>query len=1030
MMTMQISKHRKAGSRALVAGLLVFVPVTLLAQNNSVDQELRELIGQHKLDAPFEPDHPPSKNKLLVDLGADLFFSPDLSIDGKVACSSCHSIDKGGADGTALTAGLGGKKAKSVGEQRIAEARETYGDELLHGLIPRNSPTVFNAALYRKNLFWDGRAEYTVLDSGERIIKAGFDLAAISPTAYENRTLLQTQARMPLTSLFEMKGSLFSEMNNVEIEQEIVRFLRTSPVWCGKFNRAYQREDCEKSITLNHLTNAIAEYESTLVFVDSPFQKYIEGNRSALSEEAKKGALLFLKTAEDGGLGCVNCHYGKIFSSENFFNIGVYSSGVGANQDGYDFGRRNVDRNVGKFRFKNPSLLNISETAPYFHNGMAATLEEAIRYHVQDGNADKIRNTIRVPKINHDSVNAIIESEFRQSANADTRFLLPKAISEQQLASVIAFLQSLTDPCIKDSACLAKFKREEIASERNAVAVPDLVHSAGVSRIVDRSAVKKPVMACANKTVSVKPGQGKWLFTAHDSDVGIDHLREVGLVKRGWLLDIVNHGGVSASDVNGDCLDDLVFDAGEKGLVFYLQKTGGTFERSSLDIPVEEGAITPLIMDLDGDYLPDLFVGNSGKGRAFVVFDFLNQNQGMFFNTLRGPVINATIADIDNDGDMDMAMAFWRSYKSMLQDNIWMNDGNGNMLPKKNGLNLRESDTHASDVSGKYIVREPEIPFRLGDASFTPNFADIDGDGNQDLLLAADFVRSQVLRNDSGNFIDITRKEVIDESNGMGAAVGDFDNDGLLDWYITSINLKNRLAGGNSLYRNTGKGAFVRLNNGAAVNEDAWSWGSCTADFNNDGHLDLFYVSGYGEELKTARYETMDQKESNQEYLQVQSRFRNSHPKLLLNNGKGGFVDRSLAIGFDQPFDGRGLTCFDFEQDGDIDVLVAAVEGKPRLYKNNLDSKANWIALRLVGQPGNSEAIGAKVTLQTKLGEQYREVRFENNYLSRNPAQLHFGLGKSRKVDRVVIDFPPPSGKQVVLEGPAINKLHIISQPD
>ena len=116
--------------------------------------------------------------------------------------------------------------------------------------------------------------------------------------------------------------------------------------------------------------------------------------------------------------------------------------------------------------------------------------------------------------------------------------------------------------------------------------------------------------------------------------------------------------------------------------------------------------------------------------------------------------------------------------------------------------------------------------------------------------------------------------------------------------------------------------------------------------------------------------------------------------------------------------DGRGIACFDYEQDGDIDIIINPVEGSVRLYKNQFNGEKNRLAVRLVGLSGNTEAFGAKVTLYTSAGKQYREVRFENNYLSRSPSQLHFDLGKETQVEKL----------QVELAEPEISQLYIVSQ--
>ncbi len=993
-----------------------------------VDKNLKALIVTHKLDAAFEADlQALPQNKALADLGAELFFSPDLSIDGSVSCASCHHPDKGGADGVALPIGIGGGDSKNVGEARIKAAEKTYSANTPKGFIPRNTPTVFNTSLYKKNVFWDGRVQYEEMAPGHKKIRTGFNVSPVNPTYYEENSLLQTQARMPLTSPFEMKGGLLPNKNNVEIEQGIIDFLRTSEHWCLQFNAVFKSENCNESITLTHLTNVLSEFQATLVFVNSPFENYIKGDDSALTLQQKKGAILFFSEPSMGGLGCSTCHSGKTFSDEKFYNLGIPASGLGTNDAGWDYGRANVDKSAIDFSFKTPSLLNITTTAPYFYNGVAATLKDAVNHHQLQNRIDKNLTIIKIPNVNYDAINAAITNRFINN-NEKTISLLPKDITPEQMSDVLVFLDSLTDPCLLDKKCMSAFQRDIFETKREVIESAVYTVPENKMRALQANEIKRPVITCESP---IKAHSGKGLFfSIHGKDVGLSHTKTLGVINPGWLLEMVNYGGVSVTDVNNDCLDDIIFDAGENGLVFYLQTQSGQFSRQAYPVKQQAGEVTPLIMDFDGDYKYDLFVGNMGKAPAYIVFDFMSQkNDVMYIPDLTGPVINASIADIDLDGDMDIVFAFWRTYKSIRQPHLWLNDGQGNLAPKNEGLILRDTET-VKFAGGEDAIRSSvEIPIGPNDLTFTPNFTDIDNDGDQDLLLAADFHRSQIFRNDGGNYMDITDKKVIDDDNGMGAAIGDFDNNGFVDWYITSI-FSQDLPGytGNRLYKNKGKGQFSQIRENIMIKESAWSWGACAADFNNDGLLDIFYVSGFGEKLETAKYISPKQEELSNTLSESYASFNKAHPRLLINKGQNRFENISADIGLDKPLNARGVACFDYEQDGDIDIVAVPLEGTPTVFKNHLDGFANWLDVKVIGLPMNTESIGTKIQLVTENGAQYREIRFENNYLSRNSAQVHFGLGKSTKVIRLEIQFPEPNTKTVVINNPDINKIHVIYQ--
>lgn len=1003
-----------------------------LASADQIDALLRKQISLHELDRPFIADlEVRSDQQDLVELGGDLFYSPDLSVDGSVSCASCHHPSMGGADGVALPVGIGGGDSRNVGENRIQAAKDNSSAKIAakieEGLIPRNSPTVFNSSLYQHALFWDGRVQYVETADGTKMIRTGFGISDYNPTKYDQKTLLQAQSRMPLTSVFEMKGWLEPHKNNVEIELGIVEFLRASEYWCKRFTSVFGIKECESAISLSNITSALAVYQASLVYTNSAFERYVQGDLNSLSAEQKEGALLFLLPIDQGGLGCSSCHSGKNLSDEKFYNLSIPASGRGVNEFGWDFGRRNVDPSTGDFSFRTPSLLNIAATAPYMHNGVATTLEDAVLFHLNDGNIPQSDTAIQLPGWDYKEINSAIAGGFKATDKAILD-LLPNSVNKKQLQRIVQFLYSLSDDCVSDPSCMSQLVREPVTTPRKPKDKSGHDYPNLARRQLEIVASNPPDIECAKGKEDVSP-PGEFTFSIHHRTLGLNHIREIGLIRKGWLLDIVNLGGLSAMDVNYDCLDDLVFDAGAQGLIFYLQSPNGGFEEVSLKHTPLTGANTPLTLDVDGDYKFDLFVGSSGQSPAYLVYDFLGRNELFHLNQLTGPVINASAADIDLDGDIDLALAFWRSFKSLHQDHIWLSDGEGNLDPRGGGLVLRESNEDITDTENSFIWGRDETPFSESDMTFTPNFADIDGDGDQDLLLAADFLRSQVLRNEDGFFEDITDKSVITDNNGMGAAIGDFDNDHSLGWFVTSIYRGKRSPEtGNHLYISRNGEDFSRAERFSPASDNEWSWGACAEDFDNDGFLDIFYVSGFGEPLSTDHYEDEEQKLSSEIYWRDYSNFSRSTPRLLLNDREGSFRDVSAETGFSESYGGRGVACFDYEQDGDIDIVINPIDGAPRLYRNELNGSKNWMAIRLIGLPGNTEAFGAKVTLETENGTQFREVRFENNYLSRNPGQIHFGLDDMEHVSRILIEFPRPHQKLIVMSEPEINQLHLVRQ--
>lgn len=336
--------------------------------------------------------------------------------------------------------------------------------------------------------------------------------------------------------------------------------------------------------------------------------------------------------------------------------------------------------------------------------------------------------------------------------------------------------------------------------------------------------------------------------------------------------------------------------------------------------------------------------------------------------------MSATFFDYDNDGYVDLFLSHWdaRWVAGADTQTVWRNNGAGSFV----------SASIASGVAEG--IRQRQVDF-----SFTPNFSDIDGDGDSDLLLARDFGLSQVyLNNGDATFTDVTDRDVISDQNGMGAAVGDYDNDGDMDWFVTSIYTLDVQDGdlyGNRLYRNHGSAVFEDVTVSAGVDNGGWGWGSCFADFDNDGDLDLFHVNGWNPQF-------------DQDFTQDQVR-------LFENNGDATFVERAGEIGLDNRGQGRGVVCFDAERDGDVDILITN-NGADHLayYRNQTGQTNHYLNIRLAGAGANRLGIGAWITVTTGSGTadeltQVRELGGHNNYVSHNPYEVHVGLGNADSAD-------------------------------
>lgn len=294
---------------------------------------------QAQLNEPIQP----IPSQLEVDpakaaLGRRLFFETRLSADNSISCASCHDLDQWGAETSSVSEGI----------------KKQLGD--------RNSPTVFNSALNFKQ-FWDGRADS-----------------------------LSHQAEAPVVNPVEMGYTSWDQaIENLKHDQ----VARKDSTYTNVFMEVYGR-DVSKELIID----AIAEFEKTLITPDSPFDLYLKGDQTAISDLQKNGYQLFKS------YGCVACHQGANVGGNMFQKFGVLED---INNQGStlndDLGRYNVTKNEWDKRvFKVPSLRLAAKTPPYFHNGSVATLQEAVDIMI------RFQLGRSVPDEDRDAIIAFLES--------------------------------------------------------------------------------------------------------------------------------------------------------------------------------------------------------------------------------------------------------------------------------------------------------------------------------------------------------------------------------------------------------------------------------------------------------------------------------------------------------------------------------------------------------------------------------------------------------------------------------------------
>ncbi len=306
---------------------------------------------------------------------------------------------------------------------------------------------------------------------------------------------------------------------------------------------------------------------------------------------------------------------------------------------------------------------------------------------------------------------------------------------------------------------------------------------------------------------------------------------------------------------------------------------------------------------------------------------------------------------------------------------------------------------------------------------YAPRFSDMDRDGLPDLLLAADSNRSRLWwNNGDGTFTDGTvAAGVGTDHNGMGSALGDYDLDGDLDWFVTAI-YKSGDPGfdGNRLYRYDGGRTFTETEevkgvpgeaaDDAGLLDGGWGWAASFCDFDHDGDLDVMQTNG------VAFDRDLD----------------DDVTRLFQNNGSGVFTNvAGNPTGVTDHDNGKGLLSFDYDRDGDMDVFIVNCEKGPVLYRNN-NATGDWLQIRLEGRRSNRQGIGVFVTVQRGGGAPIlvREMSGGSNCMAHDEYLVHFGLGSlaGSTIESVVVEWP--SGVSQTLTDVAKNGVLNLVEPE
>ena len=424
---------------------------------SETDRALRRLIQANGLKGdPASGLELPSIDDPVAVLGRKLFFSKSLGGDRDSACVSCHHPMLGGGDGLAQSVGVAAEEQDLLGPGR------SHPDGDL--TVPRNAPTTFNLALWQKGLFWDSRVE-NLEGGGTRTPDSDFG----TPDPDAGASLSEAQSRFPVTSAEEMRGFDFVlDGSNAEVRTALEQRLVEDGNWVEEFAAAFDSSE----ISYGRIAEAIAAYEDSQVFTKTPWRAYVEGSLEAIGESAKRGAILFFRTTEDGGADCASCHAGDFFTDEDFHSICAPQIGRGKG-DGFsgsnDHGRarENDDRNY-RFAFRTPTLLNVSATGPYLHSGAYDELADVVRHHLDPQAAIERFDPSSVPLAASDDFDRNTQEmlDFLEvSGRAIEFFDAPFDHTAEQIEDLVAFLGTLTDPCVVERDCLAPWIADPLTED-------------------------------------------------------------------------------------------------------------------------------------------------------------------------------------------------------------------------------------------------------------------------------------------------------------------------------------------------------------------------------------------------------------------------------------------------------------------------------------------------------------------------------------------------------------------------------------
>jgi len=556
----------------------------------------------------------------------------------------------------------------------------------------------------------------------------------------------------------------------------------------------------------------------------------------------------------------------------------------------------------------------------------------------------------------------------------------------------------------------------------------------------------RPSALCANKffvrkivilnllclsILSARPAQAAIILKDVTKETGITFKHTDGSSGKRYIMETVS-AGLALFDYDNDGDIDIYFlnGAALKGTKYKvppqnaLYRNDGNWKFTDVTEKAKVGdtgyGLGVAVGDYDNDGDLDIYLNNYGPNVLY-----RNNGDGTFTDITKKARLDdgfevgagTCFLDMDKDGDLDLYVS--RYVKFSYEKNVV---GRIKGLPFYAGptayefpadaLYRNNGDGTFTDVSGAGGIAEP------AGSGMGMVCADYDNDGDTDIFVANDIEENFLFENDgTGKFdqiglfagiaCDVTGKEM----GSMGVDCGDFDNDGLLDFYVTSY--QDQYA---NLYKNLDDGLFedVTLITGAGAGTyNNVTWGNSFVDFDNDGDLDIFIAIGHLQD-------NIDDWDRRTSY--------HARNVLLMNTGDGKFVNISekCGDGLAVKLSSRGAAFDDLDNDGDIDVVILNSRREPTILRNDSESKNHWIQIRLRGTKTNRDGVGAQVKVVAGKVALVDEVHSGRGYQSHYGTRLHFGLGDHKKIDRIEVRWI--GGPTDIFENIAVDQLITLTE--